>query len=60
MEGGRSRFSRSSPGKRSPPGEVKKAAKPRVKKLGELPGSEKRSRGMRNCEPPTVVKMDSS
>jgi hypothetical protein len=60
MEGGRSRPSRSRPGKRSPPGAEKNAAKPRVKKLGELPGAENRSRGMRNCTPPMVVKMGSS
>jgi len=59
MDGGRRSPSRSSPGKRSP-GVEKKAEKPRVKKLGVLPGSEKRSRGMRNWRPPTVVKIGSS
>jgi hypothetical protein len=44
MEGGRRRPVRSRPGKTSWR-EEKKAAKPRVKKLGESPGEEKMSLG---------------
>jgi hypothetical protein len=59
MDGGRKRPSRSSPGKRSS-GVEKKMAKPREKKLGELPGSVNSSRGIWNSRWPIEVKMDSS
>lgn len=59
IEGGRMRPSRSRPGNRSS-GREKKAAKPREKKLGELPGSLKISRGIWNSRWPMQMKMLSS
>jgi hypothetical protein len=60
MLGGRIRPSLSRPGNRSVEGLLKKMAKPRLKKLGELPGSEKASRGIWNSRWPMEMKMDSS
>ncbi len=56
IDGGRNKPTRESPGKTSV-GEEKKTAKPRVKKLGLLPGVEKRSRGMRKEVEPMVMWM---
>lgn len=60
MEGGRMRPSRSRPGKRLSVGLAKKAANPREKKFGELPGSAKIFLGIWNSRWPIDMKMDSS
>lgn len=59
MEGGRIKPWRFSPGKISS-GLLKKMAKPRLKKLGVLPGSENKSLGIWNSRWPMDMKMLSS
>lgn len=59
MDGGRSKPRRSRPGKTSP-GVEKKTAKPREKKLGEFPGSEKMSLGIWKCRSPIWMNISDS
>src|SRR4051812_42674249 len=59
MAGGRKRPCRSRPGKTSD-GDAKKAANPRVKKLGESPGLEKISRGIWKWRSPIWIKHSAS
>ena len=59
MDGGLRRPLRSRPGNTSE-GVEKKTAKPREKKFGELPGSEKMSLGIWKCLSPICMKISDS